>query len=52
MVNDSGALKWWRGKTIVDISRDFLNTNGVKQSTSVKVNGAEISGSVRKTAGN
>jgi phosphoribosylformylglycinamidine synthase len=47
VVNDSGRLKMsWRGKTIVDISRDFLNTNGVKQSTSVKVNGAEISGSV------
>ncbi len=27
----------WRGKTIVDISRDFLNTNGVKQTTSVAV---------------
>ncbi|EYE89263.1 phosphoribosylformylglycinamidine synthase [Fervidicella metallireducens AeB] len=27
----------WRGKTIVDISRDFLNTNGVKQETDVVV---------------
>lgn len=27
----------WRDKLIVDISRDFLNTNGVKQSTSVSV---------------
>lgn len=27
----------WRGKTIVDISRDFLNTNGVKQTTRVSV---------------
>ncbi|PKM83440.1 MAG: phosphoribosylformylglycinamidine synthase [Firmicutes bacterium HGW-Firmicutes-14] len=27
----------WRGKTIVDISRDFLNTNGVKQNTTVSV---------------
>lgn len=27
----------WRGKIIVDISRDFLNTNGVKQSTRVSV---------------
>ncbi|MHB9093829.1 MAG: phosphoribosylformylglycinamidine synthase, partial [Eubacteriales bacterium] len=27
----------WRGKTIVDISRDFLNTNGVKQTTRVFV---------------
>lgn len=27
----------WRGNTIVNISRDFLNTNGVKQSTKVFV---------------
>ncbi|ATW23417.1 phosphoribosylformylglycinamidine synthase [Candidatus Formimonas warabiya] len=28
---------FWRGKPIVDISRDFLNTNGVKQKTRVSV---------------
>jgi len=27
----------WRGITIVDISREFLNTNGVKQSTKIVV---------------
>ncbi|MBN1983900.1 MAG: phosphoribosylformylglycinamidine synthase [Chitinivibrionales bacterium] len=27
----------WRGKTIVDLSRDFINTNGVVQTTSVTV---------------
>jgi len=27
----------WRDKVIVDISRDFLNTNGVKQSTKIVV---------------
>lgn len=27
----------WRGKAIVDLSRDFLNTNGVKQETEVSV---------------
>jgi phosphoribosylformylglycinamidine synthase len=27
----------WRGKTIVDISREFLDTNGVKQRASVQV---------------
>ncbi|UWG95828.1 phosphoribosylformylglycinamidine synthase [Dehalobacter sp. DCM] len=27
----------WRGKTILDLSRDFLNTNGVKQKTKVEV---------------
>ncbi|MHB1128180.1 MAG: phosphoribosylformylglycinamidine synthase [Bacillota bacterium] len=37
-VTDTGRLKMtWRGKTIVDISRDFLNTNGVKQHTNVCV---------------
>ncbi|NLE24549.1 MAG: phosphoribosylformylglycinamidine synthase [Clostridiaceae bacterium] len=44
VVDDSGRLRMsWRGKTIVDLSRDFLNTNGVKQSTSIKVTGAELS---------
>ena len=28
----------WRGKTIVDISRAFLNTNGAHQETDVRVN--------------
>jgi len=28
----------WRGQAIVDLSREFLNTNGVKQMTKVKVN--------------
>jgi len=27
----------WRGKTIVDLSREFLNTNGVRPSVAVKV---------------
>jgi len=37
-VDDDNRLKMvWRGKRIVDISRDFLNTNGVKQHTSVRV---------------
>ena len=27
----------WRGKSIVDISRDFLNTNGVKQNSNVEI---------------
>jgi len=38
VVTDSGRLRMiWRGKTIVDISREFLDTNGVKQNTNVKV---------------
>lgn len=28
---------YWRGSAVVDISRDFLNTNGVKQRTNVYV---------------
>ena len=37
-VNDSNRLKmFWRNKAIVDIDREFLNTNGVKQRTSVVV---------------
>jgi phosphoribosylformylglycinamidine synthase len=28
---------WWRGSTIVDISRDFLNTNGAKRHAAVSV---------------
>jgi len=27
----------WRGKSIVDLSRDFLDTNGIRQKTSVQV---------------
>ncbi len=38
VVTEDKRLKMlWRGTPIVDISRDFLNTNGVTQSTSVKV---------------
>ncbi|WIF93994.1 phosphoribosylformylglycinamidine synthase [Caminicella sporogenes] len=37
-VTDTGRLIMkWRGKKILDISRKFLNTNGVKQKTKVKV---------------
>lgn len=43
VVTDFGRLRMsWRGKTIVDLSRDFLNTNGINQTVSVKVNGAEL----------
>ncbi|TGE36126.1 phosphoribosylformylglycinamidine synthase [Desulfosporosinus fructosivorans] len=38
-VSDNLRLKMlWRGKAIVDVSREFLNTNGVKQKTKVQVN--------------
>lgn len=37
-VTDSGRLVMtWRGKTIVNLSRAFLNTNGVQQSAKVHV---------------
>lgn len=38
-VKENPRLKmFWREQPIVDISRDFLNTNGVKQHADVKVN--------------
>lgn len=33
----------WRGKTIVDLSREFLDTNGVKGHTTVKVTAPDAS---------
>ena len=41
VVTDTGRMKmFYNGATIVDISRDFLNTNGVKQETNVEINDA------------
>lgn len=38
VVTDTGRLKMkWRGRTIVDINREFLDTNGVKQNINVFV---------------
>ena len=38
-VTDDRRMKMYhRGKTIVDISRDFLDTNGVKQVTNAEIN--------------
>ncbi len=31
VTSESRVRIWWRGKLIVDISREFLNTNGVKR---------------------
>lgn len=37
-VTDTGRLRMrWRGATIVDLSRDFLDTNGVKQTASAYI---------------
>lgn len=37
VTGDNRLRMQWRGQIIVDISRDFLNTNGVRQSTQVLV---------------
>ena len=38
-VTDNNRLTMtWRGKTIVDLNRDFINTNGVRQKTEAVVN--------------
>ena len=38
VVTDTGRMKMFlKGKAIVDISRDFLNTNGVKQEADVEI---------------
>ena len=38
VVTDTGRMRMFlKGKAIVDISRDFLNTNGVKQETNVEI---------------
>ena len=38
VVTDTGRMKMFlQGKAIVDISREFLNTNGVKQETEVEI---------------
>ncbi|MEG0771525.1 MAG: phosphoribosylformylglycinamidine synthase, partial [Clostridia bacterium] len=43
-VTDDRRLKmFWRGNTILDISRDFLDTNGAKQKTDVKVKAYDVS---------
>ena len=42
-VTDDNRLKMtWKGNTIVDISRDFLNSNGAEKKTAVKVTKQEM----------
>jgi len=38
VTDDNRLTMTWRGKTIVDLSRDFINTNGVRQRTEAVVN--------------
>lgn len=44
VTGDNRLRMQWRGKAIVDISRDFLNTNGVKQSTRVLIKAPDTEG--------
>ncbi|HHW45697.1 MAG TPA: phosphoribosylformylglycinamidine synthase [Clostridiales bacterium] len=37
----------WRGRTIVDISRDFLNTNGVTQTANAKITAVDPNNNYR-----
>lgn len=53
-VTDTGRFRMhWRGSCILDLSRDFLNTNGVKQEISIFVKNKDIfnridEGSIKK----
>lgn len=38
VTDDNRLTMTWRGKTIVDLNRDFINTNGVRQKTEAIVN--------------
>jgi phosphoribosylformylglycinamidine synthase len=52
-VTEEERLKMtWRGKTIVDLSREFLNTNGVKQVADVRVAAPDKDGFYFKAEGN
>ena len=43
VVTDDRRLKMeWQGKTIVDLSRDFLDTNGVKKHTKITVDSKTV----------
>ena len=43
VVTDNNRLSMtWKGKTIVDISRDFLNSNGAEKKTSIKIPKQEL----------
>ena len=53
-VTDTGRFRmYWRGNCILDLSRDFLNTNGVKQEITVAVKDSDVfhmidAGSIKK----
>jgi len=37
VVEEPRVKMYWRGKTIIDVSREFLNTNGAKRSTNATI---------------
>lgn len=42
-VTDTGRFRmFWRGNCILDLRREFLNTNGIKQETTVSVKGKDL----------
>ncbi|MFZ3102465.1 MAG: phosphoribosylformylglycinamidine synthase [Desulfitobacteriaceae bacterium] len=43
VTSDRRLKMFWRERLLVDISRDFLDTNGIKQKTLVKVEPPEVS---------
>ena len=46
-ITDTGRLRIeWRGNWIIDVSREFLDTNGVSQSTKIEVEAPEKEASV------
>ena len=48
VVTDDGRLRMtWRGDTIVDLKREFLNTNGVTQTAQVKIRAPHYTESYR-----
>ncbi|MDX1680249.1 MAG: phosphoribosylformylglycinamidine synthase [Akkermansiaceae bacterium] len=50
-VTDSGRLVMhWRGQTIVNLTREFLDTNGVQQSATIHVAKADASGNPQATS--
>jgi len=51
-VTDSGRLVMtWRGKTIVNLSRAFLDTNGVQQTADIHVSSPSVPGTSSPVAG-
>ena len=37
VTSENRLIMTWRGKTIVDLSRDFINTNGVRQQVTARI---------------